>query len=216
VSEQSFISYHYAFIMANLVHRTAQHNRYSLRGQAPIITTHQQTASQRRKDAAARGLNKNWRMTRVSKRSRGLQRVGNNCFLLSGLQTLFHLPGFQNWILSHNVGEPNGTINFPCRSLTQIKLALRLKPKAMDQLQQCPACVMKRFVDVYWGDVDLNATTGHPLAFTHHHARMVALRNLDRAIKSMTSGAGGDDAQEDACEFQDRLLKACLESTDYT
>jgi hypothetical protein len=76
---------------------------------------------------------------------------------------------------------------------------------------------VKHFLGEYCGEIDIDVTTGHPRSYPHHHPRMVELRDLDEMIKSITFGAGeGDDSQEDACEFQDRLLKACLESTDYT
>jgi hypothetical protein len=138
----------------------------------------------------------------VSKRSRGLLRDDNNtCFLLGGLQTLFHLPGFQNWILSHNSRE-GGTVNFPCRSFKDINAALVLNY----ELEKCPACVVKQFLGEYWGEFDINVTTGHPHAHPHLHARMVELCDLGDIIKSMTFGADGADGQEDAREFQDRLL----------
>jgi hypothetical protein len=219
-SATPFNSFHSALNMENLRHRTAPNNRYALRRrghQAPVIITNQRTATQQGIDAAARGIKKSWRIPRASKRSRGLRRTGNKCFLLSAMQTLVHLPGFDNWILSHN-SISRGTVKFPCQSIAEISRALDLRPKkSQDKLQQCPACVVKRFVIDYWGHDDPQHI-GAPLAFPHNHPRMVAIRNLDGQIKSFTPDAGDDDddEQQDSTEFQDRLLQACLASTDHT
>jgi hypothetical protein len=205
--------------MANLIHRTTANNRYSLRGHAPQLITLQTTATQRAKNAAARRVHKTWPITRENRRSRGLRRIGNTCFRLSGLQALLHLPKFLNWILSHNSTQPDGTITFPCRNLNETGMALvaRLNggSRNLVTLPRCPACVVKQFIQAYWGPDNVDPRTGAPQPWAHGHAEMVSMRDLDTRIRSATFGAASG-TQEDPVEFQERLLEACLASTDHT
>ncbi|CBX96883.1 hypothetical protein LEMA_P100140.1 [Plenodomus lingam JN3] len=202
---------------SNTLHRTGRTGgRYNLRGtaiHAPAATTPNQTARQCASDRIAkRGLKKSWPITRRSRATRGLSRVGNTCFMLSGLQALLHLPKFLNWILSHN------TARFPCRPLWEVGKALaakfmRWEAEALN-VHACPACVVKRFVEEYWGPALCQQVAPYaPLAFAHGHPVMREIRALDRSLYALTSGAG-NDAQQDPAEFQDRILVACWASTD--
>lgn len=207
--------------MATFAPRTApgfQNNgRYKLRGinNAPVVL--QKTARQRAKDAAAKSVNKKWRITRNSRRSRGLHRTGMTCFRLSGMQSLLHLPKFVNWILSHNNTKPNGTVEFPCAPVHTIGPALINKLSGYWNrlnLTVCPACVVKDFVQAYWGDYHM-AADGEPQALAHTEAHMTALRRLDQQLCALTADTAAD-AQQDPTEFLYRLLEACLALTDHT
>ncbi|KAF2031599.1 cysteine proteinase [Setomelanomma holmii] len=210
----------------NLRHRTrtAANVRYPLRGQPPhaAIALHT-TATQRTKNAIATRIQKDWPITRIGRRSRGLRRVGNTCFRLSGLQALLHLPKFLHWILSHNTMRPDGTVQFPCRNnlkdvgmiiLAKFNAECDERPPKKLALPQCPACVVKHFIQAYWGVGNVDAN-GAPRVWAHGHPEMGRLRNLDQRIRIATAGAA-NDAQEDLAEFQDLLLEACLASTNYT
>jgi hypothetical protein len=204
--------------MANLQHRTARNANYNLRGHAPAVIAPTQSATQRAKDAAAKRVRKNWPITRVNRRSRGLQRkFHNTCFLLSALQALLHLPKFLHWITSHNSTRRDGTINFPCRGLNDIVQDLTPDDEWAEslKLRRCPACVVKQFAEAYWGNVDV-AANGAPLAWAHAYPEMTALRDLDSQLYSVAPGAAhGNDDQQDPEEFQGRILAACLASTDH-
>jgi hypothetical protein len=199
----------------NLRHRTTPNAFYSLRGHAPTAIS-SQTALQRRKNAVGKSVQKKWRITRDDRSTRGLHRAGTMCFLLGGIQVLLHLPKFVNWILSHNSTRGNGAIKFPCRPLHEVAplLITGLVRPAPVELESCPACVVKEFVQNYWGHVDIQRD-GRPSSWRHSHAQMAALRRLDRQLLPLTYGAGVSD-HEDPSEFQDRLLQACLASTDTT
>jgi hypothetical protein len=205
--------------MANIQHRLRQVPRgpYSLRGNPPVATTLQQTATQQRKNAVAKSVSKNWRITRLNKRSRGLRRAGLTCYRLSGMQALLHLPRFVNWISSHNSKQPDGTVQFPCRPLNQVETALVAKlsfPGTKLQLTRCPACVVKNFAQAYWDNVDMDGQ-GRPLFWPRDHEHMRRLSSLDRRLFPLTTGAA-DGGEQDPVEFQERLLEACLASTDHT
>ena len=205
----------------NLRHRITRNGHYDLRGHAPIPVVLQTTATQRRKDAAAKRISRKWPIERISKRSRGLRRIGDTCYRLSGLQALLHMPRFLNWISSHNSTQADGTVRFPCRNLDEVGPALVSKLLADHgedeikvDLQGCPACIVKRFVEAYWGVVDVTAL-GDPLPWPHGHVEMAAIRDLDERLYVLTPGAA-NDTQQDPAECQERLLEACFASTDHT
>jgi hypothetical protein len=200
----------------NLGHRASRNARYNLRGHAPTPIAFQTTAAQRRKDAAALRVERSWPITRPSLRSRGLQRQGVTCYLLSGLQALLHMPRFLNWLLSHNSPQPAPPNRFPCRRRLQVEQALYTGEKApkKSNLPGCPACIVKQFAQNYWGNVNLTAD-GAPRTWRSNHPDLAAIRALDRALYILTPGASASGLQ-DPIEFQDRILAACLASTDYT
>jgi len=208
-------------MVANLQPRLtrARDTRYNLRGYAPVVPLLQTTAQQRLKNADARGISKNWHINRANRSSRGLQRPlsQNTCFLLSGIQALLHQPRFLNWIRSHNTTQPNGTVTFPCRALNEVTTNLEaqyLVGAGRLKLTTCPACLVKDFIQNYWGNVDI-APDNTPLGWSHSHAQMVAIRQLDRQLHILTPGAAAG-LQQDPVEFQDRILAACLASTDHS
>ncbi|KAH9882863.1 hypothetical protein J1614_000229 [Plenodomus biglobosus] len=201
---------------SNLDHRVGTHGRYDLRGSnthADVAIDQNQTASQAASDSVSKkGLRKAWPINRANKATRGLDRIGDTCFRLSGLQALMHLPKFLNWILSHN------TTTFPCRPLREVGQVLANKHQWFGapalELYDCPACVVKRFVEQYWGPTHCTPTYPNtPLPFSHNHPAMQELRDLDQSLYSLTSGAEAD-AQQDPAECQDRILRACCASTD--
>lgn len=201
--------------MANLGHRLTRNEYYSLRGHVPVPYVSPTTATQRRKEAASKHVNRNWPITRISRRSRCLQREGNTCVRLSGLQDLLDLPRFVHWIVSLNSIARDGTIRFPCRDLTHtaFDLAASMESEEKPMLTRCPACVMKQFAHNYWDGADMGAA-GNPVFWAHEHINMAAVRNLDRQLFAVTPGAAAD-SQQDPREFQDRILRACVASTDY-
>lgn len=213
-------------IMASYQHRTAplwrsSHNlrgRYSLRGNPQVVPVLEQTAAQQRKNRVAKAIDKSWRITRTNTSSRGLGRQGNTCYVLSGIQALLHLPRFVNWISSHNSTQPDETVMFPCRTPGQteqeLMSKLSLPGSTKLRLTNCPACIIKQLVQAYWDDVN-TTNTDPPVAWQANHTQLRALRRLDRRLFPLTNGAGAM-AQQDPAESQDRLLDACLASTDYT
>jgi hypothetical protein len=214
------------FHMASYQHRAApgwqnligsNRGRYSLRGNPQVTPVLQQTITQQRKNRVSKHVDKNWRITRANTRSRGLGREGQTCYLLSGIQALLHLPRFFSWISSHNSAQAGGPALFPCRSTDEIEEALiaKLGDGSTDlDLDRCPACVIKRFVQSYWSDVHPSAGA-FPVSWRSSHEQLKALRRLDRRLFPLTPGADAAEEQ-DPVETQDRLLEACLASTDHT
>lgn len=216
----------------NFSHRKGKNTRYNLRGHAvPAPIVYHQTAEQIASDRIASRIKKDWPITRNSKRTRGLERQGMSCFRLSGMQGLLHLPKFLNWILSHNssITDRDGTrIQFPCRPLKEVGQAIadsaRYAGASPIKLKDCPACVVKRFVEEYWGQTDLYSEKKRapglsalrpehlPKPFLHRSQAMKLLSGLDKSLQSVTSGTG-DDEQQDPSEFQVRILQACRAST---
>lgn len=212
--------------MSNYQHRTSQHQRYSLRGnRVHADSTLQLNDAQETKNKAARRVGSTWPISRVSKQSRGLNRSGNTCYRMGGIQTLMHLPKFLNWILSHNVVQPNGQVKFQCRSpqdtMEEMKKSLMLNAddaftqtqKRPRPLRTCPACVTKQLVQSYWGNNDL-ASDGRPMAFGVSQTDMARIHELDDILQHYTPGASNGSMQ-DPEEFQNRLLEACLQSVDH-
>jgi len=221
---------------ANLRHRNTRHTRYDLRGpfaSGPVV--YQKTDAQVASDRVASRIKKKWPITRNSKRTRGLERHGMSCFRLSGIQGLLHLPKFLNWILSHNtsITNKNGTtsIHFPCRPLEKLGQAIADKARYTGaspvRLKDCPACVVKRFAEMYWGQTDLlpektrasglpaDRPEHRPRSFPHRSRAMNLLRNLDQSLQGVPSGTI-DYEQQDPSEFQARILQACCASTEDT
>ena len=75
---------------------------------------HSRTPAQVQKDNDAFRISKRWPISRRSKLSRGIHRNGNECYILSSIQGLLHLPQFMNWIFSHCTINSNGSVQNPC------------------------------------------------------------------------------------------------------
>jgi hypothetical protein len=210
--------------MVRFSQRTAQHARYNLRGNpptAPIML--QKTAKQRTKDANAARIGRGWPIKRANKMSRGLHNRRNDCFRNSGLQALMHAPRFLNWVLSHNVALPNGTRRFGCQSPSETQRALtrRAMPSnykpghGATPLRDCPACVMKQLIEVYWGNRNMGHN-GEPYYLDSGTREFQELVRIDTILKKFSPQAGKNGEQQDPEEFQTRFLQACLESVNYT
>lgn len=156
--------------MVTFPRRRVQHDRYNLRGnppRAPVVL--QQTDRQRTKDLHTARISRGWPIRRATKMSRGLANRRNDCFRNSALQALMHAPKFLNWALSHNVPLPNNRYQFPCQGHFATEKAIEKKAAMKDyireagytRLQACPACAMKRIVEVYWGNQNMG-TNGKP------------------------------------------------------
>ena len=112
---------------------------------------------------------------------------------------------------------------FPCRPIPEIQKRLsadmlldaKQKKKSVKTLKHCPACAVKALAQCYWGNRDLDAS-GEPAALPLSNPELLMVHSVDNMLRRFTPGAGAGNAQEDPEEMQTRLLKACLESVDYT
>jgi hypothetical protein len=190
----------------NLAHRTKSHSRPGLRlpkEKQPRVCKPQKSPSQRSKDRHAARVLSSWDfITRSNKDSRGIHRLpGNNeCFRLSAVQALLHLPKFINWTLTHNEDG-----NFPCHRNIKTKTSEQKIFRGI-----CPACAIKRLIRKYWGDQNLRAD-GTPVPLAGNDPDVRRIHRLDDNI----SGEVGAHEQQDAEECQARLLDACLNSVDH-
>lgn len=175
-------------------------------GTPPVLFARTRTPAQAAKDTAAGRINKDWKITRRDKSSRGLRRKRVECYQLAGLQSLLHMPKFMNWIRSHNVVTRNDTVQYPClekKKVTKNKNHVKYKKPI------CPACAMKGLINVYWGNYYIGADGG-PEPLDHDSP---ALRKIHKLADSWFDfAADGDRLQQDSGEFQDHLLRGCDES----
>jgi ubiquitin C-terminal hydrolase len=121
------------------------------------------TAAQTAKNQALTGLQKTFpiRRTNGNYQSRGLYReeFGVECYRLSALQCLLHLPRALRWILQHN--EPRydnlGTFlgaDYPCAANPR---HVATGVPVFNQMQHCMACAVKDVITRYWGNMHLQA-----------------------------------------------------------
>jgi ubiquitin C-terminal hydrolase len=162
------------------------------------------TPAQVQKDTYAGRISDKWPIpkNRRNKASRGLRNIGNSCFQISALQSLYHLRKFMNWILTHNVTKRGGVVENPC-DLTQTVAG------------QCVACLMKRLIKKYWGNNNL--TSGVPNALPTTDVDMIAMQSVVDSwfprIADRHTGLFTYRPQQDAEDFQSKVLQACFNST---
>jgi uncharacterized UBP type Zn finger protein len=170
----------------------------------PLQPAKTRTPAQIQKDIYAGSISDKWPIpkNRRKKASRGLMNIGNSCYQTSVLQSLYHLRKFMNWILTHNVTKRGSVIDNPC-DLTQIVAG------------QCVACLMKRLIKKYWGYN--NITSGDPNALPTTDVDMIAMQSVVDfwfpRIADRHTGLFTYRPQQDAEDFQFKLLQACFNST---
>jgi len=196
-------------VMAALVHARVFGLRSGNRtAAAPALPrlVRSRTPAQVQKDNDAFRISKRWPISRRSKLSRGIHRNGNECYILSSIQGLLHLPQFMNWILSHSVTDSNGNVQNPCAYNSAL-------PRGYDTMspnwyRRCVACAVKNLVTIYWGNYNLNRGKPIPLAATD--AALIPIYSISDIMWPLVWGFR---EQQDADDFQARLLTACLYST---
>lgn len=97
------------------------------------------------------------------------------------------------------------------------RVALRgnyVSPETASRLGDCPACVMKELIEIYWGNERLDSND-QPLALNSKTPQFRRLVQVDTILQQFTPQAGSYGMQQDPEEFQSRYLQACLESVDY-
>ena len=166
---------------------------------------HSRTPAQVQKDNDAFRISKRWPISRRSTLSRGIHRNGNECYILSSIQGLLHLPQFMNWVLSHRVSN-NGSVQNPCAY--NAKLPRGHEDTSPNWYMQCVACAVKNLVTTYWGNY--NSNRGKPLPLATTDAALIPIYAISDII---WPPIGGFRRQQDADEFQARLLAACFHST---
>jgi hypothetical protein len=205
----------------NLNHRSGAQRwdgTYNLRraGRSPPLHRIAKPIQQKNKDQYLKRIRKTWPITRANKASRGIQREGQQCFRISAIQALLHLPKFMNWILSHN---ENG--KFECHFL----IWTQDYPFRLFQ-GKCAACMFKDLIQKYWGDKNIGPD-GKPRPLKWECDEMLAIERLDDQLAFNGNPLDDDDYDpsklenhgreipQDTEECQTRLLRACLESVNY-
>lgn len=121
-----------------------------------------------------------WPITRRNKISRGLGRKRNECYRLSSLQTLLHLPKFMSWVLSH--------------------------PDCNLKTSDCFICHLKTLIKAYWGRQNLDAQ-GVPLPFDVEDPVIAPIHRTAR--RWFQDAYREADAQQDAEDYVKRVILGC-------
>jgi hypothetical protein len=135
----------------------------------PPLRPRTYTVTQHLKNQTFRHIQKSVPVRRINghNESRGLERQwgGEQCYRLSALQCLLHLPRAQRWLLQHDVAEYDALGNFvgtqnPCIANPRDAIT---GMSILAAPQDCMACAMKRLIDRCWGNHLLAAdgTLGH-------------------------------------------------------
>ena len=114
-----------------------------------------------------------------------------------------------NWIRGHNEPDPAGVIQNPCRFDPN-------KPNSDPRgFGCCAACVVKDLVIEYWSINHLDGN-GNPLPISHNHLTLRNIRSRlgDRFFPPVITNDTIVREQQDAGDFQTKLLYACLDSVD--
>lgn len=159
---------------------TRKTSAIAIMARAPAPT---QTSAQRANRRIIKSISNAWRISRQSKRPRGLENIRNNCYRHALLQNLLHLPRFLNWIHQHNMKGRN----WPCNtehssSLHQVETSVfsDLVEKANDNLiKDCVPCLLKDLVVAYWGPDEGDKEASNNMAvFSHDHDAMLPIHRF--------------------------------------
>lgn len=156
------------------------------------------TQQQRDKDRVAKRMDNAWRITRRRKLGSGIENdTGVACYQNSVIISLCHLPKFVNWIRSHNVTKDNGNIDWLCDE------------ESIPAGERCAACVLKDFVNLYWGNDGANALTipqagqqANQAGANAPHVHQAAADFRLLSHQAMDEGREEDEDEDDVYHYQ--------------